>query len=75
MSDKVQVSSSGIGFGGLLTVLFIGLKLTGYINWSWLWVLSPLWLPLAVVLGFVAVCAMLALLCGVIIGLVEHYTK
>ena len=35
-------SSSGIGFCGLLTVLFIGLKLTGYINWSWWWVLSPI---------------------------------
>ena len=37
-------SSGGIGFVGLLTILFIGLKLTGYITWSWLWVLSPLWI-------------------------------
>lgn len=37
-------SSGGIGFAGLLTVLFIGLKLTGYITWSWWWVLSPLWI-------------------------------
>lgn len=29
----------------LLLVLFIGLKLTGYITWSWIWVLSPLWIP------------------------------
>ena len=36
--------SSGIGFGGLLTVLFIGLKLGGIIAWSWWWVLSPLWI-------------------------------
>lgn len=28
----------------LLTILFIGLKLMGYIAWSWLWVLSPIWL-------------------------------
>jgi ABC-type antimicrobial peptide transport system permease subunit len=41
-----------IGFGGLLTVLFIGLKLTHYIDWSWLWVLAPLWAPLA----FTAIC-------------------
>ena len=33
-----------IGFIGLLTLLFIGLKLIGYIAWSWLWVLSPLWI-------------------------------
>ena len=34
-------SSGGVGFCGLLTILFIGLKLTGYIAWSWWWVLSP----------------------------------
>lgn len=37
-------SSSGIGFAGLLTVAFVVLKLTGVIAWSWLWVLSPLWI-------------------------------
>lgn len=37
-------TSSGIGFTGMLCILFIGLKLTNYINWSWLWVLSPLWI-------------------------------
>ena len=36
-----------IGFCELLTVLFIGLKLTGFISWSWLWVVSPIWLSLA----------------------------
>jgi hypothetical protein len=35
-------SSSGIGFIGGLTLLLIGLKLTGVIDWSWWWVLSPL---------------------------------
>lgn len=43
-------SSGGIGFCGLLTVLFIALKLTGYINWSWLWVVSPLWIKAVLVL-------------------------
>lgn len=37
-------SSGGIGFLGMLTILFIGLKLTGYVDWSWTWVLSPLWI-------------------------------
>lgn len=39
---------SGIGFCGLLSILFIALKLTGFIHWSWLWVLSPLWISLAI---------------------------
>lgn len=33
---------SGVSFWGLLTILFVGLKLTSYINWSWWWVISPL---------------------------------
>ena len=37
-----------IGFCGALTILFIALKLCGTITWSWLWVLSPLWIGLAV---------------------------
>ena len=49
MSTKVE-SSGGIGFCGLLTIVFITLKLTHTIDWSWLWVLSPLWIPFALVL-------------------------
>jgi hypothetical protein len=37
-------NTAGIGFAGLLAILFIGLKLTGYIAWSWWWVFSPLWI-------------------------------
>lgn len=43
MSDKASSSSSGIGFAGLLAIVFITLKLLGKIDWSWWWVLSPLW--------------------------------
>jgi len=37
-------------FPSLLQVLFIGLKLTGHIDWSWWWVMSPTWIPLSIVL-------------------------
>jgi hypothetical protein len=37
-------ASGGIGFIGLLTIAFIVLKLCHIIEWSWLWVLSPLWI-------------------------------
>lgn len=43
-----------IGFAGLLAILFIALKLTGYIAWSWLWVLSPLWIAVTIWLTVVA---------------------
>ena len=50
MSDnKSSTTSSGIGFPGLLAILFITLKLTGYIAWSWLWVLAPIWIPFVIV--------------------------
>lgn len=51
--DTSSSSSGGIGFVGLLTILFIGLKLTGYIDWSWWWVLSPLWIAAIVVLTLI----------------------
>ena len=52
MSDKKSNNSSW--FFSALTLLFIGLKLTKYITWSWLWVLAPVWMPLsAVIAGFV----------------------
>ncbi len=44
MSQSSSSSSSGIGFVGLLTIVFITLKLTHIIAWSWWWVLSPLWI-------------------------------
>jgi hypothetical protein len=57
-------SSSGISFCGLLAVLFIGLKLTHFIDWSWWWVLSPLWIPLCLALAILAVVLLFAYLVG-----------
>lgn len=54
-----------VGFPGLLTILFIGLKLTNTITWSWLWVLSPMLISLGLlflVLGFMLVVTILAAL-------------
>jgi hypothetical protein len=55
-------SSGGIGFTGLLAVLFIALKLTGVIAWSWWWVLSPLWISAATGLLILAAIAVIAIL-------------
>lgn len=43
MSEKTSGGSSGVGLFGLLFILFVGLKLTGFIDWSWWWVAAPLW--------------------------------
>ena len=45
---KDTKTTSTIGFCDLLAVLFIALKLCKVISWSWLWVLSPIWIPLAI---------------------------
>ena len=42
--SKSNSSSGGTGFIGLLTIVFITLKLTNFIHWSWWWVLAPIWL-------------------------------
>jgi hypothetical protein len=54
MSDK-NTSSSGISFGGLLFIVFLILKITGYITWSWWWVTAPLWGAIAIVGGIVMI--------------------
>lgn len=42
-------SGGGIGFLSALTILFVALKLLGKIDWSWWWVLSPIWIPILLV--------------------------
>ena len=49
-SEKSNVSRGGMGLAGVLLVVFIVLKLVGVITWSWLWVLSPLWISVGLVL-------------------------
>ena len=47
---KKEYVYSGMTFGDLLLAAFIVLKLTGVIDWSWWWVLSPLWIPIVFML-------------------------
>jgi CBS domain containing-hemolysin-like protein len=55
MQRKNSTSSGGMTLGGTLALIFVVLKLTGMINWSWIWVLSPIWISifLFVVLVFI----------------------
>lgn len=55
MTTKTSSGGGGVGFAGLLTLLFITLKLTNYIAWSWWWVLAPLWVPASLLLSTLAV--------------------
>jgi len=64
MSDS---SASGIGFSGLLTIVFIVLKILGKITWSWWWVISPLWISFFIFIAIVVV--MLGI--GLIVALLD----
>lgn len=58
-------ASSGMGFTGWLTILFIGLKLTKVISWSWIWVLSPIWISVSVALLVIAILFIAVVIKGV----------
>lgn len=57
-----RITYNGIGFTGLLAILFIGLKLGNVITWSWLWVLSPIWIPIGIVLSILIIVAFIFLI-------------
>lgn len=57
MSDN---KSNGIGFTTVLFLIFMTLKLTNTIDWSWWWVTSPLWFPIALVIGLVIISTIVA---------------
>jgi hypothetical protein len=61
------MKESGIGLDIILFIVFLILKLTGNIDWSWWWVTSPLWIPIAIVLAFV-------ILGKIITGIIEIFT-
>lgn len=56
MNNNNGTTSGGLGLASVLTIVFIVLKLVGVINWSWVWVLAPLWIDLIltvlVIIGF-----------------------
>jgi hypothetical protein len=54
MSNK-QNASGGIGIGMILFLIFMTLKLTNYITWSWWWVTAPLWIPILAVIAIAGV--------------------
>lgn len=62
MSKRINdsiVISTGMGFLPTLCLIFITLKLCGVINWSWWWVLAPIWMPIVLVLVIIIILAII----------------
>ncbi len=57
--------SEGTGFIGLLTILFIALKLCNVIDWSWWWVLSPMWISFGLVIAFFIIVGISMIIYGI----------
>jgi hypothetical protein len=51
-----SAGGGGVGFCGLLAIAFIVLKLCGVIDWSWWWVVAPIWIPFALLAVFAVFC-------------------
>lgn len=64
-----QTKSSGVGIGTVLFVVFLVLKLTHNIDWSWWWVTSPIWIPLVLVMGFFIVMGIVMAIVATIDGI------
>ncbi len=59
-----NASSGGIGFLGLLTIVFVTLKLLGKIDWNWFWVLSPVIIPIPILLLIIVFAVVMAVVTG-----------
>lgn len=64
MSQNNNSNSGGVGFFGLLTIVFVVLKLTNVIAWSWWWVLAPSLIPLSIVIAIFVALGLWMLLVG-----------
>ncbi|MBC7593530.1 MAG: hypothetical protein H7288_06285 [Kineosporiaceae bacterium] len=67
MTRSNTAPTGGVGLPGLLFLLFLALKLTGHIDWSWWWVTAPLWIPVGILLGSLAVAAVVAGITAIIL--------
>ena len=71
MSERTVNVNYGFGPMFLLTLLLVALKITGHLDWSWLWVLAPMWLPPAILIGGFVVVIGIAIIAAIIISVFD----
>lgn len=65
--DSYKSAASGLSFPTVVFIVFLILKLTGLVNWSWWWIFSPIWISFGIVV--------LIFLIGVIVGVIRYLTE
>ena len=61
----------GIGIVGMLTIIFLVLKLTGVITWSWWWVFAPLWISALLVVGILLIILLVVIVCAIAAAIIN----
>ena len=69
--NKLTISVGNLSLSTIVFIVFLVLKLTGYITWSWWWVTAPLWVGPAVVVGIIAIALCLGLASLILYALYE----
>ncbi len=66
--NKPVVKKQGLGLGTVLTIIFVVLKLVGVIDWSWVWVLAPFWITVAISLVFSLIALLIVAIAAIIVS-------
>ncbi|MCH7826432.1 MAG: hypothetical protein IIC75_00425 [Bacteroidetes bacterium] len=80
MAKKKEITlfkseNKGIGVCDVLTLIFVTLKLTGNIYWSWWWVLAPAWIPAVAIIGVVMVAFIIFSLFNIVDAILKKKEK
>lgn len=68
---EIKINCGGT-FTVLLQITFIVLKLLNVIEWSWLWVLAPTWIPLGLTIGLFLIVGLIAFITGIVTGVITY---
>ena len=71
--EKKVVVNQGISTSTLLGIAFVVLKLCGVIDWSWIWVTAPFWIPLALCVAFLAVWGVVVVIIAIAAAIASRY--
>ena len=72
MEDTKKITVNFGGIGTILAIVFMVLKLTGHIDWSWVWVFAPIWIPLALAVGILIIYFVVILIIAIIAAIASR---